>query len=184
MARTILWARLDQPGHESARVSEHARGAVLEGCAVFAEAGHACRLDYRLECDAAWLTRNARISGWSGEESIALDVAADDAPGIRKWTLNGVACPGVDGCEDLDLSFSPSTNLLPIRRARLAVGQTAAVRSAWLRFPGCTLEPLEQVYERLGESTYRYVAAGGAFTAVLEVDDVGFVTRYPGLWSA
>jgi hypothetical protein len=175
--RTILWERLDQPGHESARVSDH----VLEGCAVFAEAGRPCRLDYRIECDPAWRTLVARVTGWVGDESISLDLAADDA---RRWTLNGAACPAVLGCDDLDLSFSPSTNLLPLRRANLAVGQQVAVRSAWLRLPGCTLEPLEQTYERLNESTYRYVAdlAGGPFTATLEVDDVGLVVDYPGLW--
>lgn len=158
-------------------MSEDKHGAVLEGTAVFTEAGQACRLDYRIICDAAWRTRVARIFGWMGEASIALDLVADDA---RRWTLNGAACPVVAGCDDLDLSFSPSTNLLPLRRARLAVGQQVAVRSAWLRFPGCVLEPLEQTYERLGESTYRYVA--GAFTATLEVDDIGLVVDYPGLW--
>lgn len=151
----------------------------LEGCAVFSEAGRPCRLDYRIECDAAWRTRAARICGWVGDESIALDLAAD---GARRWTLNGASCPAVAGCDDLDLSFSPSTNLLPLRRARLAVGQQVVVRSAWLRFPGCALELLEQTYERLGESTYRYVVVGGAFSATLEVDDVGLVVDYPGLW--
>jgi hypothetical protein len=85
---------------------------------------------------------------------------------------------------DLDLNFSPSTNLLPIRRLRLDVGQEAAVRAAWLRFPGFTLEPLEQRYRRTADDAYRYESAGGAFVRDLTVNDEGFVVRYPGLWEA
>lgn len=39
-------------------------------------------------------------------------------------------------CVDIDLNFSPSTNLLPIRRFDLSVGASAIVRAAWLRFAG------------------------------------------------
>jgi hypothetical protein len=42
-------------------------------------------------------------------------------------------------------AFSPSTNLLPIRRLNLGVGQAAKVQAAWLRFLGFTLESLPPV---------------------------------------
>jgi hypothetical protein len=90
----------------------------------------------------------------------------------------------VRGCTDLDLNFSPSTNLLPIRRLNLEIGQEAEVKAAWLRFPSFELEPLFQVYRRLGESVFRYESGGGSFIAHLEVDASGFVTNYPGLWQA
>ena len=83
---------------------------------------------------------------------------------------------------DLDLNFSPSTNLLPIRRLNLEVGQQAEVKAAWLRFPSFELEPLSQVYERLNEFKYRYSSGGGDFVAELTVNKVGFVTVYPKLW--
>ena len=47
----------------------------------------------------------------------------------------GADSRAVDGCRDIDLNFSPSTNVLPIRRLSLDVGDQAAVRAAWLRFP-------------------------------------------------
>ncbi len=88
------------------------------------------------------------------------------------------------GCIDIDLGFSPSTNLLPIRRLSLAVGAEAEVKAAWLPFPSLVFEALPQVYRREGERAYRYASAGGTFMRVLEVNAVGFVTRYPGLWQA
>ena len=100
----------------------------------------------------------------------------------RSWTLNGRPCPEVQGCEDIDLSFSPATNLLPIRRARLGVGARVSVRAAWLRFPVIALESLDQTYERVSESQYPYKSRGGSFVAMLETNALGLVTHYPGLW--
>jgi uncharacterized protein len=88
----------------------------------------------------------------------------------------------VAGCLDVDLSFSPATNLLPIRRLALQPGQSAPVRAAWVGFPGFGIEPLDQVYRRVSETSYRYEAAAGTFTSEFEVNAAGFVTRYPGRW--
>jgi hypothetical protein len=108
---------------------------------------------------------------------VKIDIDSD-----RRWRLNGEECAEVAGCIALDLNFSPSTNLLPIRRLNLAIGQEAGVRAAWLRFPSFKLEPLEQIYRRTGPSFYRYESAGGRFVTDLEVDEAGFVTHYPNLW--
>jgi hypothetical protein len=176
---SILWRRLDRAGHDAARLTERSPGPVLEGAAVFAEAGQPCRLDYRVACDATWRTVSASINGWLGERAIAIHLAVDLH---RRWLLNGAPCAEVEGCDDVDLSFSPATNLLPLRRLRMNVGGRAAVRAAWLRFPECRLEPLDQVYERIDDSTYQYESDGGAFVTTLQVDATGFVTQYPNLW--
>ena len=54
--------------------------------------------------------------------------------------------------------------------------------AAWVRFPELTVEPLTQCYERTGDRLYRYSSGGGAFTADIEVDELGLVVRYPPLW--
>jgi hypothetical protein len=175
----ILWRRLDRPGHEAAVLTENAGGAVIEGTAVFSESAGPCRLDYRVVCDAAWRTVYARVTGSADLTDIDVAIDVDDT---RSWTLNGQPYPAVQGCEDVDLSFSPATNLLPIRRARLAVGARVPVRAAWLRFPSLRLEVLDQTYERVSDSRYRYESRGGSFVAMLETNAVGLVTYYPGLW--
>jgi hypothetical protein len=100
------------------------------------------------------------------------------------WAVNGAVVPAVHGCIDVDLGFSPSTNLLPIRRLNLRIGEQAAVRAAWVRFPELTVEVLEQTYARLSEETYAYESAGGTFRRELTVNETGFVVEYPGLWRA
>ncbi len=177
----ILWRRLDQPGHESARLRAQPSGWQLSGTAVFAHEGRPCRLGYEVVCDAAWRTVSGTVTGWVGSETVEIAIAVD---ADRRWRLNGHECAGVAGCTDLDLNFSPSTNLLPIRRLNLAAGAEAEVRAAWLRFPGFSLEPLAQVYRRIDGTTYRYESAGGRFTAELQVNAAGFVTRYASVWQA
>ena len=85
---------------------------------------------------------------------------------------------------DIDLGFSPATNLLPIRRLELTVGASATVRAAWVRFPEMMLEVLDQVYTRLGPDRYLYESAGGEFRRELTVNRRGFVIDYPGFWRA
>lgn len=152
----------------------------LDGAANFSHDQQPCRLDYLVACEADWTTRYARVAGRVGDKAIKIDLSVDPVRG--RWALNGVEEPGVNGCIDVDLNFSPSTNLLPIRRLNLAIGDAAEVKAAWLRFPNFELEPLRQVYRRLDENTYRYESNDGKFTAELKVNSIGLVTSYPGIW--
>jgi len=178
---SILWRGFTWPGHEACRLFFRASLWRLEGTAVFSHAQQPCRLDYQITCDAAWWTVSANVAGWVGASVIDIQIRTE--PNGR-WWLNKEEQRHVRGCTDIDLNFSPSTNLLPIRRLDLAIGEAADVKAAWLRFPSFTLEPLPQRYHRLDETTYRYESAGGQFVADLKVNGAGFVVDYPGLWKA
>lgn len=182
-AEMMLWRRLDRPGHEAARLVFHAPFWQLTGTAVFAEGAVPCRLEYQVTCDPSWRTRHAQLTGWFGTRRIICTISADAK---QRWRLDGRENNAVEGCLDLDLSFSPATNLLPVRRLALPVGQAAPVRAAWLRFPECRLEPLDQRYHRMDTERYRYESGAGAetFRAELRVTPAGFVAEYSGLWIA
>lgn len=167
------------PGHDACRLFQLNDEWCLEGTAVFSSDDRPCRLSYGVACDANWNTRRGTVSGWLGDDvSIELSIEVRE----HRWYLNGVEISATNGCIDLDLNFSPATNLLPIRRLNLEVGQRAEVQAAWLRFPTFELEPLAQIYTRLDEFTYRYSSNGGKFVRDLTVNDAGFVTDYPGFW--
>lgn len=177
----MFWRRLDLPGAELARLERWDAGWRLAGTVLLVSDGQPCHLEYEVLCDEAWLTRRAAVEGTIGRAPVQVDIVADRR---GQWRLNGADCPAVAGCLDVDLAFTPATNLLPLRRLPLAVGDAAPVRAAWLRFPELRLEPLEQLYRREAEARYRYESSGGNFVASLEVDDFGLVTRYGEYWVA
>ena len=178
---TILWRGIVFPGHEACRLVSQESGWQLVGTAVFSHQGQICRLNYQVLCDLAWRTISAKVEGWLGEKVIDIQIKTGSK---GRWWLNEAEQPAVMGCIDADLNFSPSTNLLSIRRLDLAIGQAAEVRAAWLRFPSFELEPLSQLYRHLDETTYHYESAGGQFVAELKVNRAGFVVTYGGLWLA
>ncbi len=182
--RPILWRRLDLPGHDAACAREVEGGMEIVGMAVFHEGGDPTALHYRVRCDAEWTTTEATVDGWRGTRLVTLRFhRARDG----RWTLNGAPCPAVNGCLDLDLNFTPATNLLPLRRLDLAVGQAAEVRSAWLEWPSAAVAPLVQRYVRRSVAEYHYEAdlpGAEKFVGVLRVDPSGWVLDYADLWQA
>ncbi|HEX6124847.1 MAG TPA: putative glycolipid-binding domain-containing protein [Pyrinomonadaceae bacterium] len=177
--RSIIWRRLDIPGHEWAQASADESESRLYGTAIFVYDGEPCCLEYLIECDSNGETITAEVVGEVGDEMIEIEISVDDD---HKWTMNGRSIEAVNGCVDIDLNFSPVTNTLPIRRLDLAVGESREVSAAWLRFPSFALEPFQQTYTRISEHTFRYESANGTFQRDLTVDEHGIVTDYPSLW--
>src|SRR5687767_2362522 len=179
----MRWRLLDVPGREEARIEQTAGGWRLTGHVEADEAGIPAQLVYVGECDRDWRTRRAIVTGQAAGAPVRFEFTAD---GNGRWTLNGAPLPLAEGALDIDLGFTPATNLLPIRRLQLAVGERADVRTTWVRFPELRVEVLEQSYQREAARTFRYDASvdGERFQARLDTDEFGRVLRYEGLWEA
>jgi hypothetical protein len=177
----MRWRRLDVPGREESLLEQTVEGWRISGTIEVEEGGFAAKLSYVIDCDPSWHTRSADVLGEANGKPVEYRIVTD---GQGNWTLDGKPLPHLAGAEDSDFAFTPATNTLLIRRLGLAVGQSASVRTAWLRFPELRLEALEQSYTREAERVYRYRAMvdGEPFTARLDVDGHGRVLRYEGLW--
>jgi uncharacterized protein len=171
----ILWSRTDKIATEFCKVFASGDGWNISGRVVLFEQQPGW-LEYSIDCAHEWVTSRARVQGDIDGREIDVTIRVED----ERWSMNGSDESKVHGCVDVDLNFSPSTNLLPIKRLALEVGESATVRAAWLRFPMFTLEPLEQTYTRLAENEYRY--ASGNFEGKLLVDDFGLPVDYAGVW--
>ena len=177
--RSLLWSRRDRVSLEFFQLHEALAGVRLSGLILTIEEAEPLRVEYTVQCDREWATRSARIAIVHGSVSKKLELMVDDQ---KRWWSDGKQIAEVDGCIDIDISLSPSTNTLPIRRLSLARGGESDVAAAWIRFPDLAIERLPQRYVRSGENLYRYASNGGAFTADIEVDELGLVVRYPPLW--
>ena len=176
---TVLWTRHDRVSLEFFQLHDTPAGIRLSGTILTVEEAQPLRVEYTVQCDRDWATRSARIAVTHGATTNELALVVDDQ---KRWWREGKEIADVAGCIDIDISVSPSTNTLPIRRLSLARGGESDVVAAWIHFPDLAIEPLPQRYVRSGQNHYRYASDGGAFTADIEVDSLGLVVRYPPSW--
>jgi len=118
---SILWRRLDVPGHDACRLERNASAWQLDGAAVFRlEDGRIGQLHYRVRCDLLWHTQWGTVRGWLGDSAVDLSIARDPR---GHWKLNDEAVPDLSHCIDLDLGSRPpptccSCAAWALRRAR------------------------------------------------------------------
>lgn len=177
---SILWRRLDVEGHDACLLSQTDDGFRLQGQAIFVQDGTPCCLAYEAICDASWRTRSARVEGVLGMRSLDYEIERDSD---CRWMLNGEPQHAATGLVDIDLGFTPASNLVAIRRFALGIGEATPAPAAYLTFPALELVRLEQSYRRLDETRYAYAAPMFGYEEILDVSPHGFVVDYPGLWT-
>ncbi len=130
----------------------------------------------RVELDGATLRAEGTQIGIAYELRYALDA------GTLRLELTGGRSRVVepDDADFVDLGFSPLTNTLPIRAHDLHVGGEARdYVMALVDVPSLEVVRSEQRYEPFAPGLVRF--RSGDFAALLELDDDGFVVRYPDL---
>jgi uncharacterized protein len=171
----VLWQASDG-GSDLCVLEAAGRGRRLRGTVLTHEAKEPIEIRYSVTVDAAWATRDVEVlvafAGGDLHEPVELG-------GL--WS-GKERPPELEDCVDVDLSFTPATNTLPIRRLGLEVGEEAEIAVAWLRWPELRVERVLQRYARLGKDRYRYAQDG--FDAALLVDEHALVLEYEGLWRA
>ena len=134
---------------------------------------------YQIRCDGSWTLEHACIQIVGEQRKV--EFVSD---GRGKWTdASGNPLPALDGALDIDLSVSPFTNTLPIRRLQLAKGSYAEIRAVYVHFPDLAIVSDPQRYTCLEPlRRYRYESLDSDFVREIEVDKNGLVVTYPGLF--
>jgi hypothetical protein len=182
MIREVMWSAWDHPGLGHLRLAVRDSGVVADGLVLGLEEGRPFRLSYEVRCDPYWRVRAARV-GVPGEPP-KVELLTD---GEGKWeTADGRAATYLEGCRYVDISQTPLTNTLAIRRLGLVPGESADISVAY--FDGTELQPWPepQRYTCLDKNNrgglYRFLSLDGRFTVDLAVDADGLVLDYPGLF--
>ncbi len=143
---------------------------------------------YQVDLDDNWRTRVATVQIVRGHRSAEMLIRVDDE---GRWRdLDERHLETLNGVEDIDLFLTPATNTIPIRRLALDIGQAGRAQAVLIQLDAndrLIATRLNQHYERLDETTYRYTSfdpdGEGAFTAELTVDGEGVIERYGDLWT-
>ena len=174
---TILWQALETGALDRCRLETGPDGLRLSGIVLTPAHGTPLDVRYRVEAGPDGLTRRVELELDGGATRRVL---LADGAGTWRWD-GGPELPEVAGALDVDLTATPATNTLPIRRlAALEVGRQRDLSMAWVQFPDLEVLPSAQRYQRLAPDRWRF--STGDFQADLLVDPDGLVLDYGGLF--
>jgi hypothetical protein len=179
-----MWAPWSGPGLEHLHIAQDDRdGVVADSVIVGIEEGKPFRARYVVRCDARWRVRAVHLDPLD-DTGRQVDLSAD---GEGRWTdPEGDPVSLLDGCLDVDISATPFTNTLPIRRLALRPGQSVELAVAYIAVPSLEVSRDPQRYTCLDPGPaggrYRYESLDSPFTAELPVGPDGLVLDYPELF--
>ncbi len=183
MESHVLWTPLQEIGLEQLHLVENDAGVIADGLVLGIEQDTPFRLWYQVRTDSDWNVRECLLQ-MGGVKGQTLHLYTD---GRGHWTdAEGVAYSPLDGCLDLDISHTPFTNTLPVRRLGLTPGESADLLVAYITVPDLGVRPVRQRYTCLSRTAsggiYRYEGLESNTSFDLPVDAQGLVVDYPGIW--
>ena len=186
MERHIMWTPWTGPGLEHLHIKQTDEDIIADGLILGLNGQEPFRMRYEIRCDTQWRLHTAQLSLLNGSpQTLTLSTG-----GSGSWTTEaGNAIPSLDGCLYVDISATPFTNTLPIKRLALKPGMSIMLSMVYIEVPQMQVTATEQRYTCLEitprEGRYRYesIEKGiSVFTADLPVDGDGLVVDYPGLF--
>jgi uncharacterized protein len=177
--RTLLWSDRGDPSFEYCSLSQTEDGFHFAGEVVMRVEQQPMSARYQIVTDQNWCTKQVDVTLKEGsrEEHLVLRVDAE-----QRWWRGTEEIVECRGSLDVDLSFSPSTNTLAMRRFALGQGESKTTTTAWVQLPDLKVSPFPQQYTRLSPNEYLFTSLMDDFKARLQVDDLGLVMDYEGLW--
>jgi uncharacterized protein len=183
MKRQIIWSNQTATGLEHLQLSSRNDEIVADSMVLGVEQDESFRVQYEICCDARWCVRKVTVTSLI-EDGRTICLLAD---GSGNWTTEaGEKLPAFEGCLDVDISITPFTNTLPIRRLRLYQGQCAEIKVVYIKVPEMQLSVEPQRYTCIevnaSEGKYKFESLDGDFTAILSVDSDQLVKDYLNLF--
>ena len=174
MSKTIVarWRAWAGDGIQHLVLREGKESVVAEAVVIADQGGHDFAARFRIRCDGAWRTERLEAGLVGDDRQIVL--VGDGRGDWRDGAGNRL--PDLAGAIDVDLSVTPFTNTLPIRRLDLAAGETAELRVAYVDLPAMATTVDGQRYTCLEPGRrYRYESLDTDFAREIEVDGDGLV---------
>lgn len=180
MDRTVMWTQWNNLGMEQLHIENSSSGMTADGVVVGVREGKPFRARYQIDTDRAWQVQQIKVELLnSGGKTLAL---RSDRSG--HWLRSDdTELPELEHCIDIDLSATPFTNTLAIRRLGLQPGEKCDLNVVYVAVPEMEVRAVPQRYTCLEISSqggmYRYEAILRNFSVDLLVDRHGLVIEYP-----
>ncbi len=176
----VRWQGLSSTEREHLVLTEDIDGVVAESVFLSGGGAEAFAVHYKLTCDVSWNALKLDIAVIGSNKRVILQRNIETGQWFNE---NGEELAHLQGLIDVDLSISPFTNTLPIRRLKLAKEQSADITVVYVTLPEISIHADLQRYKRLNTNLYHFDSVDSDFQSEIEVDNDGLVTHYPGLFA-
>lgn len=174
----LKWTGLDPATTEHCLVTIGESDIRVRATIMGADDAAALSLRYEIILNLDWETQRVAIQGHIGTHTVNHEFVRFGAT----WTgTDGRQLTGAHPLEP-DISLTPLTNTLPLRRLGLALGEAAEIEVLYFDLEAGTVDIRRQRYTRLAGNDYRFETIPAGFEAAISVDENGFVSAYPGLF--
>jgi len=186
MERHVMWVPWEEPGLEHLHLIHNNENIIADSMILGVYQQVPFRVHYEIRCDSSWRPHSVDLSLLSHSPQ-AIHLSID---GKGTWTNEtGEVISALSGCLDVDISATPFTNTLPIRRLALRPDMSSTLNIVYIAVPQLQIAVVEQRYTCLEVTPdgghYRYESLNNGvswYTAELPVDGDGLVIDYPELF--
>jgi uncharacterized protein len=183
MDRTVMWMQWNNLGMEQLHIENSAQpqaGITADGVVVGIKDGKPFRARYRIETTLDWQVKALRVERL---DAVGTHLWLRSNGEGQWWGQDDSPIPALNGSVDLDLSVTPFTNTLAIRRLALQPGEVRNITAVYVAVPEMEIRAMPQRYTCLEVSSqggiYRYEGLVRNFSVELLVDRDGLVIEYP-----
>jgi uncharacterized protein len=178
--KDLVWEKLDGLGYEHLKVFDTDSGYRVDSLIIVQHLNSIQRVHYEATLDSGWAMETVKITLVNQSKSLYLQT---DGNGL--WFDKDLdEIPALQGCRDIDISATPFTNSLPIKRVGWRLNEQQDFHMVYISVPNLSIKKVKQTYTLKEENnkSKKYNYESNTFTSEIEVDSDGFVLDYPTLF--
>ncbi|RAU82295.1 putative glycolipid-binding domain-containing protein [Pontibacter arcticus] len=135
-------------------------------------------IEYHIIIDQKWKVKEISLISLLTKDKLVLKSGLNE----RWYDEKNNEIAELKGCIDIDISLSPITNTLPIKRLGDSLIKRTKITVLYINLTNWKHEKVEQYYTKISNNLYKYEGVFRNFEADLPVDNFGFVMTYPTLF--
>jgi hypothetical protein len=172
----VRWTSWNQDAIETLVLTERPEGIFVKSTIINHDEKH-FTIKYTLILDASWRVKTLNLELLDTKEKIKLE-----SDGQGNWSNDTGIIPKLHGAIDIDITATPFTNTIPIRRLKLGKKQQAEILVVYVTIPELSFDIDRQRYTSVSKYIYLFEQINNNFTRKIKVDKDGLVVTYPGLF--
>jgi hypothetical protein len=136
--------------------------------------------EYELQLTTSWIVYSVDLNINNDNTKQSVKLMHNKA---GEWTDASMrVVHELDGCIDIDISLTPFTNTLPVKRLCFKTGESRELKMLYIDLHSFDVKAQPQRYTYLGNNHFVFEALDTGYKNEITFTPDGFVRNYPGLF--